>query len=189
MNVNMEDLDAMIDYNPTVADCLIRYNLAESTAHGSLGGVRALCGWDLAGKSILIQGLGNVGMALLKLCSASGMNLIVSEVNQEKIAEAKRLAKNIRVVSPEDVITTQCDVFVPAVSGPVVTRANVGSLACGALASVTNNVLETSGLHEDLKARGITYIPDFIINSGGAHRVEAIVFDGRTSDIEIEQKV
>jgi glutamate dehydrogenase/leucine dehydrogenase len=43
----------------------------------------------------------------------------------------------------------------------------VPELACEAVCGAANNQLETSEMEAMLGARGITYVPDYVVNAGG----------------------
>jgi leucine dehydrogenase len=88
---------------------------------------------------------------------------------------AKRLAGEVggAVVEPDDVLTHPCDVFAPCAIGRLADRATVGAMRCEVIAGAANDVLSHRGAADELAARGIDYVPDFLINSGGVIAIHA----------------
>ena len=62
----------------------------------------------------------------------------------------------------------ECDIFAPCAVGGVLNEKTVPRLRCRIVAGSANNQLEADADAERLSRRGILYIPDFIINAGGA---------------------
>lgn len=122
---------------------------------------------DPSGRSVLIQGIGNVGLGLAHLLKDAGATILVSDVDEEKVAEAA-LALGAEVVAPEDVYRTACDVYAPCAIGATLNEATISELTCRIVAGSANNQLETDEDAERLDGRGVLYVPDYIINAGGA---------------------
>ena len=65
-------------------------------------------------------------------------------------------------------LETLCDVFAPCALGGVLDAESIPRLRCRAVAGAANNQLGEAADAERLRARGILYAPDFVINAGGA---------------------
>ena len=144
---------------------------AAGTAVGVFHGIRASClhafgSPDLDGRSILVQGVGSVGGRLVDMLKGEGATLLISDADEGRArAAADRLGA--KLVAPGDMLETECDVFAPCATGPVLTGETIPRLGCGVVAGAANNQL---GALEDarlLRDRGILYAPDFVINAGG----------------------
>jgi len=143
------------------------------TARGVLAGIRAAAEHvfgrpELSDRSVLIQGVGDVGIPLAELLAEEGARLLLSDLNGKKVvALAGRLGA--QVVPPDQVYEAECDVFAPCAVGAVLNETTIPGLRCRIVAGSANNQLR----HEDadgtrLLAREIVYVPDYIVNAGGA---------------------
>ncbi len=142
-----------------------------AAAFGVLSGMRAALTYaygtdDLHGRKVAIQGLGGVGMSLAERLFESGAELIVTDIAQKRIDQAvNRLGA--RAVTSDDIYDVECDVFAPCAMGSVINDDTVTRLRAHVIAGSANNQLADTRYADVLKARGIVYAPDFIINGGG----------------------
>ncbi|HZB51802.1 MAG TPA: Glu/Leu/Phe/Val dehydrogenase dimerization domain-containing protein [Mycobacteriales bacterium] len=145
---------------------------APDTAVGVWHGIKASCAHafgtpDLAGRSVLVQGAGGVGRALVELLVADGAKVLVADVAADRVRELEH-RHGIDPVDPADVVGTACDVYAPCATGAVLTAQSIPALRCTVVAGAANNQLGEPADAERLRAAGILYAPDFVINSGGA---------------------
>ncbi|HKW70332.1 MAG TPA: Glu/Leu/Phe/Val dehydrogenase family protein, partial [Candidatus Dormibacteraeota bacterium] len=143
---------------------------APDTAVGVLHGIRASCRYafgtdDLSRRSVLVQGAGGVGGRLIELLLAADASVIATDVDSRRIASLSD--RGIRVVPPEAAMTTECDVLSPCATGGIINAETIPTLRCRVIAGGANNQLETPADADLLRARGIAYAPDFVINAGG----------------------
>jgi len=122
---------------------------------------------DLDGRSVLIQGTGAVGFHLGRLLREAGATLLVSDIDAERAAEAAA-ALDAQVVPADEVYATPCDVYAPCAVGATLNPSTVPLLACRIVAGSANNQLASEEDGERLAGRGVLYVPDYIINAGGA---------------------
>jgi leucine dehydrogenase len=129
--------------------------------------VRQVLGGELEGRTVLIQGAGDVGRPLAHRLHEAGARLIVSDVDASR---AEGVAKEVdgRTVSPEAAYETECDVFAPCAVGAVLGTETIPRLRCRIVAGSANNQLATDDDAEGLHQRGIWYAPDYVVNAGGA---------------------
>ncbi len=147
------------------------------TAFGVFQGMKAALkaagmGESLEGLRVAIQGVGNVGYHLCSYLSAAGAELVITDIypNQvEKIVQEF----GADVVSPDQIYSTNCDIFAPCALGAILNARTIPQLKCKVVAGSANNQLETEKDGFDLFNRGITYAPDYAINSGGLVNVAA----------------
>jgi leucine dehydrogenase len=142
------------------------------TARGVFVGLRAAVrhvfdGAALAGRTVLLQGVGDVGAPLARLLAADGVKLLVSDVDE---ARAQGLARELggAAVPADRVYDTACDVYAPCAIGATVNGETIPRLRCRIVAGSANNQLGGPDDAARLHARGILYAPDYIINGGGA---------------------
>jgi leucine dehydrogenase len=121
---------------------------------------------ELAGRTILVQGVGHVGERLAEQLANAGARVLVSDTDADR---AGALAERIggETISAEDVITTECDVYAPCALGGTLNKGSIPLLRCRVVAGCANNQLAEPEDAERLREAGILYAPDFVINAGG----------------------
>lgn len=145
-------------------------------------------GRSLKGKRVTIQGVGHVGMYLLKHLSEAGAIVTVSDTNEGNLKEA--VSKyDAAVAAPDAIYDVPCDIFAPCAVGQTINSQTLPRLSCKVIAGAANNQLPDRSVYSIIAERGILYCPDFVINSGGVICVCAEV-TGRAGDTEwIRSKV
>ena len=177
MNTSEADMDVVWDVAPyAFGRSPARGGSGDSapdTAEGVLHGIkatvaRAFGSADMAGRTVLMEGVGGVGSRLAELLAKENASLLLADIDAERVAEiAERLGA--RVVPPDDVIGTECDVYAPCAVGWTVNEDTIPRLRCRAVAGAANNQLgELVHDAERLRRAGILYAPDYVINGGGA---------------------
>ena len=118
----------------------------------------------------------------------SGAKLIVANRSNKEIAARAAEEFGAKVVATEEIYSQKCDIFSPNAMGAIINPTTIPMLNCKAVAGGSNNQIldEASGLA--LKARGIFYAPDFVINGGGVINAAAEV-DGPYNKDEVIKKV
>ncbi|GMQ85646.1 MAG: leucine dehydrogenase [Acidimicrobiia bacterium] len=142
-----------------------------ATAAGVFAAMRAVAQhlWespDLSGRRIAVQGVGKVGSALVRILVEEGCDVVVGDVASEATA-AVVASHDVAVLPPDEVITAECDILAPCALGGVLREESIPLLGCGAVVGSANNQLRSKPLAEAIRARGITYAPDFVVNAGG----------------------
>jgi leucine dehydrogenase len=183
MNIKPDDLDIVSETCPWV------YGASESggdsgpgTARGVFHGIRATVEHafgspDLAGRSVLVQGVGAVGANLARELADAGARVLVSDVD-----EARAAATGFETVAANDVFGFDVDVFAPCAVGAVLNSETIPLLNCRAVAGAANNQLLEPADADRLRERGILFAPDYIVNSGGVIYLIALVDEGRDAD-------
>jgi leucine dehydrogenase len=117
----------------------------------------------LAGLTVAVQGAGAVGTSLCALLRDAGAELVVADVD----AAAAASIPGARVVDPDAIHAADADVFAPCALGAVLNARTIPQLRARIVAGAANNQLETPEDDARLRARGITYVPDFLAGAGG----------------------
>ncbi|WP_198520876.1 Leu/Phe/Val dehydrogenase [Alteribacter populi] len=150
------------------------------TSLGVIYGLKAtnkmLFGSDsLFGKRYAIQGLGKVGYKVAETLLEEGAELYVSDINHEALlnisSRAEQLSGSVKIVSGDDIYSTDADIFVPCALGGIINDQTINRFKCRAIVGSANNQLLDLKHAELLKNRGILYGPDYIVNSGGLIQV------------------
>ncbi len=145
---------------------------APITAFGVYMGMKAcakeLWGNDsLAGKGIVVQGVGQVGEALVKLLREDSAKVYISDLNDERLLEvSKKYAA--KPMPNNHIYDLDVDIYSPCAFGATLNTENLKRLKCAIIAGSANNQLENEDLHDKMIFdKGILYAPDFLINAGG----------------------
>ena len=120
---------------------------------------------DLAGRTVVVSGLGHVGEKLAHGLRDAGAKLIVSDVDPRKQAVA--VAHGYEWAEPEAALEADCDIVSPCAVGGAIHADNIDLLRCRAVCGAANNQLADESLATTLAERGVVYAPDFIANAGG----------------------
>ncbi|HKS30092.1 MAG TPA: Glu/Leu/Phe/Val dehydrogenase dimerization domain-containing protein [Pyrinomonadaceae bacterium] len=134
---------------------------------GMRAGVGAVFGNDsLKGRTVAIQGLGHVGYNLARRLHDEGARLIVSDTSNAKVQRAVE-EFGAEAMAADEIYDAACDVFAPCALGATLSRETIGRLRCRIVAGAANNQLSEPLDGRLLEAKGILYLPDFVINAGG----------------------
>jgi leucine dehydrogenase len=120
----------------------------------------------LAGKSVVVDGVGHVGSHLARLVAEAGARVAVADVNPERV---ETLVRDIgaEALPVERALEERCDVLAPCALGAVLNTTTIPRLQCRAVCGAANNQLAEPTDDDALAARGILYAPDFVVNAGG----------------------
>ncbi|MGW5748545.1 Glu/Leu/Phe/Val dehydrogenase dimerization domain-containing protein [Amycolatopsis sp. NPDC003861] len=135
------------------------------TALGVLAALRAAAGPDLTDRRVVISGYGSVGAHLAASLHAAGADVVVSDIDAEKRPGAEKLG--LTWAEPEKVLTLTADVVIPAAVGGVLGPETVARLDTPLVVGPANNQLTSDTVADDLAARGIVWIPDYVASAGG----------------------
>jgi leucine dehydrogenase len=173
VNTDTKDAEYMLrttDYVVGRAD--VSGDPSPFTAIGVFDGIRAVAQFmngsdSLDGMTVAVQGLGKVGLDLAERLHKAGAKLIVcNNTNREAMKYAVE-ELGATEVGRDDIYGVECDIYAPCALGAVVNPITIPQFKCRAIAGAANNVILDEASGEALKARGILYAPDFIINGGG----------------------
>jgi leucine dehydrogenase len=77
-------------------------------------------------------------------------------------------------------IDTECDMYAPCALGATLSAESIPQLRCRIVAGSANNQLAQPEAAELLRAAGILYAPDYVINAGGAIAINFLELNGRS---------
>ena len=121
---------------------------------------------DLAGVTVSVQGLGNVGWNLCQFLHEAGARLVVTDIDGARMEQAVA-DFGARAVPLADIYAAEADVFAPCAIGGILNSETIPQLKADIVAGGANNQLASAGDGAALHARGILYAPDFVANGGG----------------------
>lgn len=146
------------------------------TAHGVFRAIEASAKqrWgssSLAGKTVTVQGLGNVGTYLSRELHAAGARLIVTDIRPERVKNAVD-EFGAQAVEGDEIYTAKADIFAPCALGAILNEKTIPQLKVEVVCGAANNQLDSPDRDgEALEKRGILYAPDFVANAGGVINV------------------
>jgi glutamate dehydrogenase (NAD(P)+) len=170
----------------------------EATGRGVYYGIREACSHksDMAalglttgteGKTIIVQGLGNVGSFSTRIAQSEGDMKIVGVTEMEggiydpkgidvfKLIEYRKEhktilgypgAKSFEKKDGNKVLEMECDVLIPAALESQITFENADRIKAKIIAEAANGPI-TSKAEEILLKKGVLIIPDLFLNAGG----------------------
>lgn len=138
---------------------------------------------NLAGKTYIIQGFGNVGSNTALLLSRLGMICIgiqdhTRTLKSEEGFNVYRLKQHCDVyksikeyqfgteVNEEDFFGIKCDIIIPAAKESVINKDNAESINCSLIVEAANGPIDIDA-ENILNNKNIPIIPDILANSGG----------------------
>ena len=124
--------------------------------------------WDsdsLSGRTVAMQGFGNVAYHTAKHLLKEGASLVVTDIYEGALEKAGKLGA--AVVGPEEIYDVSCDIFSPCAMGGVLNSRTIPRLKCRIVAGGANSQLLSEEDAVALQRRDILYAPDYIINAGG----------------------
>ncbi|MEV6350112.1 Glu/Leu/Phe/Val dehydrogenase dimerization domain-containing protein [Actinoplanes sp. NPDC051851] len=147
---------------------------SEATAIGVVAALQAVAqdrfgSADLTRRTFALLGLGRVGTHVFRMLSATGARLVAADVDPTR----KALAGS-SWVSPEQCLTAEVDILVPAALGGLLTPQSVPALRCAAVVGPANNQLDDPSTAVLLHDRGILWAPDVIVSAGGIIHATAV---------------
>lgn len=167
----------------------------EATGLGVYYGIRELCNvaedmtklgltTGIAGKKIVIQGLGNVGYHAAKFFFDNGAIIVGLAEWEGGIADEKGLdiykvvehRKNTgsllnypgatNIVKSAETLELPCDILIPAALENVINAENADRIKAKIIGEAANGPL-TPDADEILNAKGVIVVPDMYLNAGG----------------------
>lgn len=142
------------------------------TAYGVFMGIKASAKYkwgtdDLAGKRVLVQGIGHVGETLVKHLAEAGAEVLINDIHEDRLLEVSELYK-AKIVRGNNIFEEQMDIYAPCALGATLNDESIKQMTCSIVAGAANNQLADERRHgRMLKEAGIVYAPDFLINAGG----------------------
>ena len=125
---------------------------------------------SLEGRTVAVQGMGNVAYALSEHLHKEGARLIVTDINENAVKRAID-AFGAEAVSPDEIYSVDCDIYAPCALGAVINDETIPQLKAKVIAGSANNQLKTNEHGHRIHEMGIVYAPDYVINSGGVINV------------------
>ena len=154
------------------------------SAHRTLRPVRFKLGKEsVAGLTVAVQGVGNVGYYLCKYLSSAGAKVIVADLDESRV---RRVCDEFAAsaASLDEILFQAVDVVAPCALGAVLTEESIPRLRTAIIAGGANNQLALAADGRRLVEADILYAPDYVINAGGIINVSSEYY-GDVGDDEV----
>lgn len=148
---------------------------------------RALGKSSVEGLTVAVQGVGHVGGLVARKLAMAGANLYISDVNEDALRSIASTT-GAKIVSPDEIYDVDADVFSPNALGATINPETLKRLRVKIVAGGANNQLATPEMGEKLRAAGILYAPDYVINGGGIINVASEI-SGEFSRKWVDEKL
>lgn len=121
---------------------------------------------DVSGRTVAIQGVGSTGYNLARHLHEAGANLIVSDVDPERV---ERLVREFgaTAIAADQIYSTGADIFAPCALGGIINDDSIAQLKAEVIVGSANNQLLEPRHGDALFELGILYAPDYVANAGG----------------------
>jgi glutamate dehydrogenase (NAD(P)+) len=167
----------------------------EATGLGVFFGIREVCNMPdvmqklgltvgVAGKTVVVQGLGNVGYHSAKFFREAGSKVVaIAEyegaifnadgLNEEEVFQYRKKTGSIlnfpgatNLAKSTDALELECDILIPAALENVINGENAPRVKAKVIGEAANGPL-TPEADEIFSAKGILVVPDMYLNAGG----------------------
>ncbi len=154
--------------NPSPVTALgVAEGIAAALDHRGMG--------SIAGKTVALQGIGEVGRRLAGALAAAGAaRIVAADIDARREAtlrdEVPGIPLEFRLVERGDasILAEPCDVLAPCATGGVLGPETIPRIRAKIVCGAANNQLEDARRDDRaLAARGIDYLPDFLVNRMG----------------------
>jgi len=153
-------------------------NPSPITAYGVFMGMKAASKFkfgtdDLEDKVVYVEGIGNVGEALVEHLCNEGAKIYISDIDQDRLEEV-RDKYSATIYDGNNLHAEEMDIYSPCALGATINDVTIDQLKAKVIAGAANNQLADEEKHGLLlREKGIVYAPDFLINAGGIISVYA----------------
>ncbi len=153
-------------------------NPSPITAYGVFMGMKAAAKYKfgsdvLEDKTVFVEGIGNVGEALVEHLSNEGAKVFISDISQERLEQVRDKYGAV-IYEGSNLYREEMDIYAPCALGATINDSTINQINAKIIAGAANNQLADEQKHGlMLKERGIVYAPDFLINAGGIINVYA----------------
>jgi leucine dehydrogenase len=153
------------------------------TAYGVYVGMKAAAkkafGSDsLSGRTIVVQGAGNVGQYIVGYLVGEGAKIQICDISEARLKQTLDKFPGVEVVDGGSIFDRDMDIYAPCALGATLNDDSISRLKAPIVAGCANNQLADENVHGPaLMKKGVLYVPDFVINAGGVINI-SVELDG-----------
>lgn len=184
VGVGPEDADTLAEHCDFIFARASQYepgfNPSLFTALGGYTGIRAVAKhvWgrdDVAGLRVAVQGVGQTGSDICRQLHEAGAELVVADVDASAV---KSMVERYGATpaAPESIHMQDVDILAPCAMGATINEGTIPEIQAKAICGVANNQLAQQSDGVSLQQRGITYVPDYVVNAGGMMGASTVIY-------------
>lgn len=143
----------------------------------------------IGGRRFALQGLGKIGMGLLRKLYLKKARMVVADIDRKKAERAKKMFPKIQVVKPDKIYQQRVDVLLPCALSGIIDSKSIGKMNCKIIVGGANNQLKDNEAGVILNKLGIVYAPDYVVNAGGLISVVDEFKNSRINRERVRKKV
>ncbi|PIQ42478.1 MAG: hypothetical protein COV52_10135 [Gammaproteobacteria bacterium CG11_big_fil_rev_8_21_14_0_20_46_22] len=117
-------------------------------------------------KRVVVKGVGKVGLHLIKQLLNAKARVFAFDINAEQL-EAQSKTLGFSIVTPDEAISMQSDIFAPCSKAGTVTEYFARTVNTRIICGAENNQIASDTAERILMHRHVHYLPDFVVNAGG----------------------
>ena len=122
---------------------------------------------SLAGKKVVVQGIGHVGEYLVQHLVKENALVTVADIYEDRVKEVVN-KYGVKACDTKDVYTQDMDIYSPCALGATINDDTLKLLKCSIICGAANNQLADETVHGiEVMKKGILYAPDYLVNAGG----------------------
>ncbi|MEN9334811.1 MAG: hypothetical protein RLY35_1991 [Bacteroidota bacterium] len=122
---------------------------------------------SLAGKKVVVQGIGHVGEYLVQHLVKENALVTVADIYEDRVKEVVN-KYGVKACDTKDVYTQDMDIYSPCALGATINDETLKQLKCSIICGAANNQLADETVHGiEVMKKGILYAPDYLVNAGG----------------------
>ena len=122
---------------------------------------------SLAGKKVVVQGIGHVGEYLVQHLVKENALVTVADIYEDRVREVVN-KYGVKACDTKDVYTQDMDIYSPCALGATINDDTLKLLKCSIICGAANNQLADETVHGiEVMNKGILYAPDYLVNAGG----------------------
>ena len=145
------------------------------TAYGTYQGIKASLekkfgNQNVGDYSYAVQGVGHVGMELVKLLHKDGAKIFVTDINKAAVQHCVD-KYNCEAVGLDDIYDVDANVYSPCALGATVNDETIDRFGFDIVCGSANNQLSENRHGDELEKKGMIYAPDYAVNAGGLMNV------------------
>lgn len=122
---------------------------------------------SLKNLKVAVKGVGKTGRELVSLLYKAHALIYVSDVDRENLSQIEKKFPKVKIVDNKKIHTLGIDVYAPCALGEEFSMKNAAEVKAKIICGTANNQLADNQVGDWFFRHSITYIPDYVANSGG----------------------
>lgn len=137
---------------------------------------------DMKGWSFAVQGLGEVGAALVKFIAegVEDARIIIADIDQQRVTKLidqyQKAGVTISSVPPSEILLCDVDVVAPCAMGGIISEELIPQLNCKMIWGSANNQIKASSVEEECRIAGLIAERGILFQTDWWHNTAGVMF-------------